>query len=163
MKRIIFLDIDGVISLHSDWGKEKDNRWDSYRFNKDCVEILNSILDQVDAEIVLSSDWKKHWTLKEMQEIFEHNGVKQGPVDFTPNNDLYKAGFLPGGRGAEIKQWLKENNQDNDITWVAIDDLDIDNGGQDEFFEDKFVHLPRYKEGIKQTNKKETIIKIMNK
>ena len=81
--KVIFLDHDGVICLSNNWGgrmkKQKkygrklsqsigslpvNVRFDD--FDRKAIEVLNSILEETDAEIVISSDWKKHATIEEL-------------------------------------------------------------------------------------------------
>ena len=75
--KVIFLDHDGVICLHDNWGTrlKKQKEWGKRRlsmgpleipleyrfdnFDKKAVEVLNSILEKTGAEIVVSSDWKR--------------------------------------------------------------------------------------------------------
>ncbi len=125
--KIIFLDIDGVLATSQCFGQGKDNKWGSYRFDPKCVATLNFILQETGAEMVLSSDWKTHYTFQEIREIFCHNNVIKGPIGFTPHSDYYQDGFLEGGRGHEIKEWLKLHAMKDirrvDFNWVAVDDL----------------------------------------
>jgi len=154
--KIIFLDIDGVIATTSCYGVARKNKWNSYKFDEKCVAILNFILQETGAEIILSSDWRTHYTLQEMREIFAHNFVMKGPIGFTPSDNLYKID-LEGGRTQEIKMWLKQNAWKNDIKWVAIDDLDMSEG-----LGDNFVLCKNEHEGIKRKGVKEKIIEILN-
>ncbi len=69
--KTLFLDLDGVIvvgwvnsKFHLDW-KTK-----FMKFDAKAVQVLNEILEETGAEIVLSSDWKNHFTLQEMRDIF---------------------------------------------------------------------------------------------
>ena len=48
--KIIFLDIDGVIST------EKSH----YALDKDACNLLGKIIDATDAKIVISSSWRKN-------------------------------------------------------------------------------------------------------
>ena len=134
----------------------RKNKWNSYKFDEKCVAILNFILQETGAEIILSSDWRTHYTLQEMREIFAHNFVMKGPIGFTPSDNLYKID-LEGGRTQEIKMWLKQNAWKNDIKWVAIDDLDMSEG-----LGDNFVLCKNEHEGIKRKGVKEKIIEILN-
>lgn len=181
MKSIIFLDFDGVICLATEWGGRfrKQKEWNKlypensvyltndfwkmdvqYRFdnfNKKAVNILNSILEQTDADIVISSDWKYDCTLEEMQELFKLYGVLKGPVDYTPlltiedfqGLELVKAEY-EAERALEIKKWLTLNPSVK--KWVAIDDLNMTP------HLDNFVHTIKQNEGIKQSGIKEKII-----
>ena len=85
--KVIFLDNDGVICLSTEWGgrhkkQQKAGRKMSqsvnsldveYRFdnfNKKAIAILNAIIEETGAEIVVSSDWKKHATLEELGDYY---------------------------------------------------------------------------------------------
>lgn len=181
MKPVIFLDFDGVMCLATEWGGRfrKQKQWNKlypensvyltndfwkmdvqYRFdnfNKKAVRILNDILKQTDAEIVISSDWKYDCTLEEMQDLFKQYGVLKSPIDYTPSLtmedfqglELVKAEY-EAERALEIKKWLALNSS---VTkWVAIDDLNMTP------HLDNFVHTIKQNEGIKQSGIKEKII-----
>jgi len=154
--KIIFLDIDGVLSLNSDYGKANDNKWGSYRFDQKAVAVLNFILQQTNAEIVLSSDWRTHYTLQEMREIFAHNFVLRGPIGFTTRSKNYNGDNLENGRAEEIKAWIELHAWKDDTKWVAVDDLNM----SDQLYPN-FVWCPNSNEGIKQTGVKDKIIKIL--
>jgi hypothetical protein len=151
--RYIFLDIDGVICTTSVYGKGTNNKWGVYMFDVKCVAILNFILQETGAEIILTSDWRTQHTLQEMREIFAHNCVIRGPISFTPSMKSYEDNNLDGGRADEIKSWLKTHAWKNDIKWVAVDDLNMG-----EFLEPNFVLCPNEHEGIKRKGIKEAII-----
>jgi len=149
-------------------------------FNKKAVKILNEILEETGAEIVVSSDWKRWANVEEMGEYYESKGIKKKPIDFTPNLgqctwyiEAYPAGFiwsraweLEQTRTIEIKQYLVDHPE---IThWVSIDDLRMGKTGLDysipyehEWGLDNFVETPLSSEGIKQTGIKEKILKYL--
>lgn len=155
--KIIFIDIDGVLATSQCWNMSQDNKWNAYPFDKKAVIVLNEILNETGAEMVLSSDWKYHYTMKQMTEIFtEFNKVIKAPFDRTPFSSEYTAMNLVGGRVLEINMWLAENKEKLGIThWVAVDDLKM-------FELESFVHCPKSNEGIKQTGIKQKIINILN-
>jgi hypothetical protein len=195
--KIIFLDHDGVICLDNNWGgrRKKQNKWGGmklsmdrkgipveYRFDnfdQKAVSVLNEILDETDAEIVVSSDWK-HWaTVEEMGEYYEMQGIKKKPIDFTKN--LGQCSFqdkksfqwsytydLEQSRYVEITQYLMDHPE---ITqWVAVDDLHmgkhVENSKYGAFDRDdwgltNFVWTPRPSEGIKQLGVKDKILKYL--
>jgi hypothetical protein len=162
--KIIFLDIDGVMSTAQCWGKGSDNEWGAYMFDPKCVKVLNEILKETDADIILSSDWKHHYTLHEMKCIFTHNKVIKGPVGFTPA--LPTNGMdLEGGRVNEIKLWIKNNAWKNDTKWVAIDDMNMsetfDVNGETTGGLTNFVHCKRVMEGLKQLGLKDKVINFL--
>lgn len=186
--KILFLDFDGVMCLSTEWGgrsKKKAKYLKEFpgtyaenmpawvrmdNFNDKAVKVLNSILEQTGAEIVVSSDWKLYCTLDELKEMFTKYGVVKQPIDVTPNIPLkydksyYTEGELAEYRSMEVKQWLKEHPE---VThWVAVDDLPLGEmfgpisgnylGGLK-----NFVLTPKSSEGIKQSGIKEKILKFL--
>jgi len=184
--KVIFLDHDGVMCLSSEWGSRQNkklkylNRFPNVdlpswikmdNFNDKAVKVLNYILQQTDAEIVVSSDWKLYCTLEELKEMFTKYGVIKQPIDVTINTPMkydkryYTEEELSEYRISEIKSWLIFHPE---VTkWVAVDDLNLgekfdtisgnSNGGLK-----NFVLTPRSSEGIKQSGIKEKIIKFLN-
>jgi hypothetical protein len=159
VKKVIFLDLDGVMvpfwNLPSnDYASPKDNMWNADPFSKLAVKHLNYILVNTGADIVISSDWRNYYSLTELQEIFEHNGVIKGPIDVTSHSKLYNSMNLEGGRVAEIMRYVKEHDLKY---WVSIDDLDMFS------LEPHFVHCNRpSSEGLKQTGLRDKVIKVLN-
>ena len=192
--RCIFLDHDGVICLSNNWGG-RAKKWSKYRsenpesssdkrdapvevrfddFDEKAVRILNQILEETGAEIVVSSDWKRWANVEEMGEYYESKGIIKKPIALTP--DLGECTWenpereswvwsprwdLEISRVVEIRQYLYDHPE---IThWVAVDDLDM--GKTDESWKnwglDNFVLTPRTNEGIKQSGIKEKVIKYL--
>lgn len=151
--KIIFLDLDGVMCTSSCYGRGKDNKWDAYMFDHKAVAVLNFILQETGAEIIISSDLRYNYTLQEMREIFCHNNVIKGPIGFTPSCKTYTADNLEGGRADEILLWVKTHIWKDDVKWIAVDDLNMD-----EKLYPNFVLYPNEQEGIKRTGIKEKII-----
>ena len=138
-------------------------------FNKKAVKVLNEIIKETDAEIVVSSDWKLFATLEELKDMFDKYGVIKSPIDVTPTLVKYesKSQFtkseLEQWRIKEIKTWLDSHPE---VThWVAVDDMDLgekfgpvsgnSNGGLS-----NFVITKQYI-GIKQSGIKEKILKFL--
>ena len=130
-KKIIFIDIDGPLA----WGSWNDGKvtisggvedfqipypWD----RADC-EALQKICDETNAELVLSSDWKKHFTFNQMKRIFWHYGITARLIDITTHQDLWNKmsrTSLEHERALEVAKWARDNKITN---WIAIDDLDL--------------------------------------
>jgi hypothetical protein len=191
--KVIFLDHDGVICLSSEFGGRFKKQREAKRklsqsieslpvfarfdnFNKKAIDVLNEILEETNAEIVVSSDWKRWASVEEMGEYYESQGIKKKPIAFTkkvmdcevPQNFVWSRQWgLEQERSLEILQYLKDNPH---IThWVAVDDLNMgipqihETWGEMEmdWGLTNFVHTPRSREGIKQIGIKEKIIQFL--
>jgi hypothetical protein len=190
--KVIFLDNDGVICLSNNWGG-RSKKWAKYRsenpessrnvkdapvfvrfddFDKKAVSVLNEILEETGAEIVVSSDWKLHGTLEELGDYYESQGIIKRPIALTPNlgkctwyNDkvwIWSPRWdLEMTRVIEMTQYLHDHPE---IThWVSVDDLDMGKNGEDwkNWGIDNFVLTPRSNEGIKQSGIKEKLLKYL--
>ena len=188
--KVIFLDHDGVICLSTEWGgrHKKQKKWDGrklsmsmrdipleYRFdnfNKKSIKVLNEIIEETGAEIVISSDWKLHGTLEELSNYYESQGIVKKPIALTTNlgqctwyNDkvwIWSPRWdLEMTRVIEITQFLHDHPE---IThWVAVDDLDMGKNGESwkDWGIDNFVLTPLATQGIKQSGIKDKILKFL--
>lgn len=185
--KVIFLDHDGVICLAHNWGsrfkktKPYSNpnpggettvpvefRFDN--FDTKAIKVLNSILEETGAEIVVSSDWKRWATVEEMGEYYESKGIIKKPIAFTPdlgqctihgNNFIWSDRWdLEQTRSIEIKQYLHDHPE---VThWVSVDDLNMGReDGWKSWGLDNFVLTPKSAEGIKQSGIKDKILKFL--
>lgn len=159
MKPTIFLDIDGVLATSHQFytNNKKWPDYGRYRFDDKCVKVFNEILKKTDPIIILSSDWKGHYSIEAMNNIFEVNKIEGFITDITPN--LWGVKFtsvaqLEDCRADEILKYVHEYDIEH---WVAIDDLDLSPWISDEHF----VRTPRANEGIKQSGVKNKIIKLI--
>ena len=187
--KVIFLDHDGVICLSNNWGG-RSKKWEKYlrdnpdlkgssfsqrpwnvrfdNFDPKAVKVLNKILEDTGAEIVVSSDWKLHATLEELGLVYEDQGIIKKPIDVTPNMKDFDPecaglfswkGWLEQARAIEIQKWLEDHPE---VThWVSVDDLnmstDPDRRGDSDWGLTNFVLTPRSYEGIKQSGVKDRI------
>ena len=131
-KKIIFIDVDGPLAWGT-WtdGKVKINENTSeeftipYAWDKADCEALAEICDKTNASLVLSSDWKKHFTLKQMSNVFIEYGIYAPLIDITTHQSLWMKMSRPSlewERAAQIVKWAKDNKISN---WIAIDDLNL--------------------------------------
>ena len=188
--KVIFLDNDGVICLSNNWGG-RSKKWAKYRsknpetsryiddapvevrfddFDKKSIKVLNEILEETGAEIVVSSDWRCHANLEELGEYFLSQGILKKPVGVTKllgqcnqpeNYPWLRKWDVEQSRSLEILQYLFDYPEVSQ--WVAIDDLDMGKNGEEwkDWGLDNFVLTPSRTEGIKQSGIKEKIIKIL--
>jgi hypothetical protein len=189
--KVLFLDNDGVICLSNNWGG-RSKKWNKYiklnpgqnslalapvevrfdDFDRKAIKILNQILEETDAEIVVSSDWRLHATLDEISEYYLSKGIIKKPISFTkryigcdkPDEFVWRRGTaIEQQRCIEVRQYLTDHPE---IThWVCVDDLQLGEkdsyGFKREWGLTNFVHTPRSTEGIKQSGIKEKIIKFL--
>jgi len=195
--KVIFLDNDGVICLSNNWGG-RTKKWAKYRsanpessnllreapvdirfddFDKKSIKILNEVIEETGAEIVVSSDWRFHATLEELGEYYLSQGISKKPIGFTkklgqfqePENFPWSRQWnLEQSRSLEILQYLKDHPEVTE--WVAVDDLNMGIPQTHESWGEmemdwgltNFVLTPKSSEGIKQTGLKDKIIKLLN-
>ena len=160
-KNVLFIDIDDVLALVKQFHSNK-KKWhpvyDVYRFDTKCVNVFNEICETVNPIIVLSSDWKYHYNLHNINEIFQWNGISYKISTFTPSLwgiKYTKIQELEECRAHEILDFVKKHNIKK---YVAVDDLNLTPW----LAESNFVCTPRPMEGIKQSGVKEKIIKNFN-
>jgi hypothetical protein len=165
---IIFLDIDGVLATNLQFQMNKQKFQDKhtwadelrvpYPFDAGCVKVLNEIIETTDAEIVLSSDWKLHWNILELHDIFLQNGVIKSPRTSTLN--ITASEFdLEEERAYQIGEFIKKFKPKQ---YVIIDDLDVGPKMEMKEAEERFVKT-RDREGLKQTGIKEKILEKLGK
>ncbi|GLI08860.1 hypothetical protein YDYSG_48920 [Paenibacillus tyrfis] len=78
----------------------QSKKYFGHEFDPACVRSLQEILEKTEAKIVVSSSWREGRTLKQLQSIFEINGIKN-VVGMTP--------IIEGAiRGKEIKEYLNQ-------------------------------------------------------
>jgi hypothetical protein len=106
IRRVIFLDIDGVLA--------PIRRWDRYGdLESACIQVLNEIAARGDAGVVVSSTWRHGKTVAELQAMLDAEGFTGRVLDKTPSD-------IPGAsRGEEIAAWLKAHAVDG---YVILDD-----------------------------------------
>ena len=130
-RKIIFIDVDGPLA----WGTWGDGKVVINEYNKtftipypwvqeDCL-ALQKICAETNASLVVSSDWKKHFTFFQLKKIFINYGIFAPIIDITTHQDLWVKLSRPSidwERAAQIRKWVKDNKISN---WIAIDDLNL--------------------------------------
>ncbi len=101
---ILFLDIDGVIATATSYMTEDD------RLDRQCMAILNQLLDSAEFEIVIHSTWKHLRTLEQLQDILAD--LHAPIIDTTLNL---------GHRGHEIGTWLRQHERTD--RYLILDDM----------------------------------------
>src|SRR5215470_17998244 len=105
-RRVVFLDIDGVLAPIRQWDRYGD-------LEPACIRVLNDIVLDGDAEVVVSSTWRYGKTVAELQGMLAAAGFIGTVIDKTP------VGGPGSDRGDEIAAWLAEHDV---AAYVIIDD-----------------------------------------
>lgn len=135
MKKILFLDIDGVLKsldnmqvLSYLWHQNNENKSrDEFGqlFDERCCRWLEYIYNETNCQIVISSTWKDSG-LEQMRLLFKTRNIKVNILDITPNiidqsllKAFYNTNIDEAQRGFEIQQWLDINDYDS---FCIVDD-----------------------------------------
>ena len=119
MRRIIFLDFDGVLNteyyqgLLQYQGKQWQDQYGAF-FDPRAVRQLKRVIDTTDADIVVESSWK-YLGLEAMQELWRVRNLHGRVIDITPSLTDNAS------KGEEIAAWLSEYATP-DARYVIIDD-----------------------------------------
>lgn len=118
MKKLLFLDFDGVLNP-LDWIQSEprvkyvEGESKLWRYDPNCVFLLNDILDKTDCDIVLSSSIRKFAEFDKLISNFLKMGINKPIIGMTGWDwDKPK-------RDDEILDWLKNKN---DIKYIVVDD-----------------------------------------
>ena len=109
MKKIIFLDVDGVMNNQLWFIKTKGNRPDD-DIDPENMKHLNNIIKETDAEVVVTSTWRLNRTTEELQALFDRNGFKGKIIGKTLDLRCGDHGHCVL-RGNEILCWVKEHDE----------------------------------------------------
>jgi hypothetical protein len=97
-----------------------------YPWVKEDCDALKTVLEKTNARMVLSSDWRQHFSIIQMRAIFEHYGIPGwNLIDITTHQSLWNRLSRPYDewiRAAQIKKWAKDNRIRN---WIAVDDMNL--------------------------------------
>jgi hypothetical protein len=135
-RKIIFIDVDGPLA----WGTWGDGRVTlneatktftiPYPWVEEDCQALEKICNETNASLVVSSDWKKHFSFIQLKRIFQYYGITAPIVDITTHMSTRQMGIwnkmsnstLEFDRAHQIVKWAKDNKISN---WIAIDDMKL--------------------------------------
>lgn len=135
MRKIVFLDIDGV--LNSNFWNENHQREisDGTLIDESKIKLLCKLINDTDARIILHSGWK-YWfdsdlrplrrEAENLRVLLEKEGLLISGV--TPDHateEIKKSKRFSLVKAGEILAWLEQHNDVDE--WVVLDDLDLHN------------------------------------
>lgn len=111
---IIFLDIDGVLTIHP-----------KYNFDDPILKRLKYLIEQTDSKIVLSSSWRMSNLTKTLDQIVgskRGKHIKNEYMRFFVDNIIDQTPRIAHSiRGTEIQAYI-DNHKDSIQNYVIIDD-----------------------------------------
>lgn len=127
---VIFLDIDGVLvnrkSLMLAKDKESFNEiaWWSNQIDPYAMGLLNKVIEETGALVVVSSTWRIGKNRTRLQEILKDAGFEGKVLGMTPRLSPEKGCASPE-RGKEIAEWLRTSPRPIDNFVILDDDSDM--------------------------------------
>lgn len=128
MERLIFLDIDGVLNTRRSMQQMRGPNslmrgYTGLSFDLEAMQWLNYIVDNSQADIVITSSWK-YKGLEAMRNMWTEYAMHGYVKDITPSIQIRRDLFCM--RGMEILKWLSENYPEGmeQLRYVIIDDGD---------------------------------------
>ena len=125
--KVVFVDIDEVLNSDQHPGTETpllteygDPAYYACGLDPFHIEVLNNIVDQTGALVVLSTSWRNAHTLNMLRAIFKVAGFNGFIVGDTPRLHRTPDG-VPKYRYDEIQLWLDHAKPD---AFVILDDID---------------------------------------
>ncbi len=120
--RVLFLDFDGVI-VHEGYAGEPggEELWSERDIDPEAIALLDALCARAGADVVISSTWRRAFSLDELRGMLERRGFRGAVVGVTPS--LHRS---PEGvrleRGDEIRAWLDEHPEV--VAFAILDDDD---------------------------------------
>ena len=117
-KSVLFLDVDGVLNCPATW-KLKDGQRGTFRICPDRVKLFDTVLEQTDCRIVMSSTWRKFDDHMDYLKRRVPNLKDRLHKDWrTVELPCRFSEYVP--RGREINEWLSRHPE---VTrWAIVDD-----------------------------------------
>ncbi len=120
MRRILFLDIDGVLNSTEFFKRtefEARGERPGSMIDETCVGRLNRLLYRIQADVVFSSSWRIHFSQAEIVDGLQQHGFRGDVIGITPK-------YL-GCRGNEIQAWLTARGRSADDCVILDDSSDM--------------------------------------
>jgi HAD domain in Swiss Army Knife RNA repair proteins len=135
--KLIFLDFDGVMNSERYFDsitfqtETKGMDWDEImliahhtHLDRDAIQLINQLVDRSEASVIVSSTWRQHYTIDELNKMLKNRGATFNIIAPTP---VHRSGYVSWGmsnviRGKEIQEYLDEIEKP--VQFVILDDID---------------------------------------
>lgn len=120
---IMFLDFDGVLVVGGHVRTYPNDDPDDFymaahRFHPGCVQQINRVLEETGASVVVSSNWRKDYSLDDIVRMLEDRGFEGGEDVIGQTPILDPDNYVR--RGREIDAWMTEHGEPD--RYVILDD-----------------------------------------
>jgi hypothetical protein len=117
--KVLFLDLDGVVNSH-DWFRRRVmeqpiGNYFERQIDPQAIVLLNEIIEATGVKVVISSTWRKNYTLQELRAGLSSRGFSGEIIGVTGED-------LSAIRGREIQKWLDDNKDYGIERFVIVDD-----------------------------------------
>jgi len=112
VKRVVMLDFDGVINRVDDIGYYLGS-FGEPPIDRVLARRVGNLVNELDASVVVSSDWRRHYTLDELRQFL-------GDYGSIPSKRVIDTTEIGRIRGEEIANWL--NDRDKPVRLAILDD-----------------------------------------
>lgn len=140
MKKLIFLDFDGVLNHESYWqeGRHEGKEFPHSHLDERCVKRLNNIIDKTGAEVVISTTWRESWDIGALTDVLKQLGFTGKVFGATPvikepwairGNEIMA--FIQGvenlvGPWWEYKDYLILDDDTDMLSWQKRNFINVD-------------------------------------
>lgn len=120
-RRVLFLDIDGVVVLFSKRGE----------IDSGCCQQLGRVVAETGTKIVVSSNWKR--SDDGIDAISSHLSIPREMIIGTTHEtkDEEFDGSIARARVREICSWLKDHRSEVNDGWAVVDDMELDESARE--------------------------------
>jgi len=122
--KVLFLDIDGVLNSEEWYISLLNNKiepiFPDKHINPKQVTLVNKIINQTNATVILSSSWRIFRSVEEMNILLKRKGATFLITDLTPI-------LSTGCRGDEIALWIEKSANSIESFCILDDDSDMSN------------------------------------
>jgi hypothetical protein len=132
--KVLFLDIDGVLNsseyfFSKGYLDETESMTDAEtmllahpsHLDPSALQVINHIVKESGAQVVLSSSWRMKYTIEEWTEMMQKRGATFKITGRTPKHSMSTT------RGAEILDYINSMRNKPDSIVIIDDHSDMDN------------------------------------
>src|SRR3990167_6306596 len=128
--KYIFLDIDGVLATdttYKEWwaaGSPDTLEWKVKLLDKNCIELLNFLIEEVNPGLIISSNWKRlEINEYSLSEIFKRAKISAYPITLSRRIIGTTPDVFSRHHGIEIDKYVKVSKIKPE-SFIILDDME---------------------------------------